>query len=190
MPYTPLNWQDGEQGGTPISATNLNRMEQGIADAHDLLDAATDEANADTIMMRDSAGRAKVEDPVEDDHIATKGYVDTAEQTAKDYADNTFVRIVASGQFTISEQTGLTVNLPSSVQGSFPVFGYMVRRDGGTRPDLSTLWKTFDSDLQVFIESPAYDAIEFFNNDESYEDPDVGDQYNASDLQIHYWVLG
>lgn len=39
MPYTPLNWQDGEQGGTPISAANLNRMEQGIADAHDMTDA-------------------------------------------------------------------------------------------------------------------------------------------------------
>lgn len=35
MPYTPLEWKDGPEGGTPISAANLNRMEQGIKDAHD-----------------------------------------------------------------------------------------------------------------------------------------------------------
>lgn len=37
MPYTPINWQDGEAGGTPLSAANLNHMEtqyeQAVADA-------------------------------------------------------------------------------------------------------------------------------------------------------------
>jgi len=37
MPYTPLEWKDGPEGGTPISAANLNRMEQGIKA---LMDAA------------------------------------------------------------------------------------------------------------------------------------------------------
>src|SRR5690606_1505229 len=37
MSYTPLEWKDGPQGGTPITAAALNRMEQGIADAHAII---------------------------------------------------------------------------------------------------------------------------------------------------------
>lgn len=32
MAYTPFEWADGEQGGTPITAERLNHIEQGIAD--------------------------------------------------------------------------------------------------------------------------------------------------------------
>jgi len=39
MAYTRINWQDGPSGGTPLSAANLNHMDQGIADAHADLDA-------------------------------------------------------------------------------------------------------------------------------------------------------
>jgi len=39
MAYTRINWQDGPSGGTPLSAANLNHMDQGIADAHAALDA-------------------------------------------------------------------------------------------------------------------------------------------------------
>ena len=39
MPYTPLEWKDGPEGGTPITAAALNRMEQGIVDAHTGVDA-------------------------------------------------------------------------------------------------------------------------------------------------------
>lgn len=38
MPYTRVNWQPGAAGGTPLSADNLNVMDQGIADAHAILD--------------------------------------------------------------------------------------------------------------------------------------------------------
>ena len=34
MAYTPKTWADGEAGGTPITAAELNRIEQGIDDAH------------------------------------------------------------------------------------------------------------------------------------------------------------
>ena len=30
MAYTRINWQDGESGGTPLSAENLNKMDEGI----------------------------------------------------------------------------------------------------------------------------------------------------------------
>ena len=32
MAYQPFEWQDGEEGGTPITAERLNHIEQGIAD--------------------------------------------------------------------------------------------------------------------------------------------------------------
>lgn len=31
MPYNPYEWEDGEEGGTPITAARLNHIEQGIA---------------------------------------------------------------------------------------------------------------------------------------------------------------
>lgn len=33
MTYTPYEWADGPEGGTPIVAERLNHIEQGIADA-------------------------------------------------------------------------------------------------------------------------------------------------------------
>lgn len=39
MAYTPKEWADGAAGGTPITAAELNRMEAGIGDAHDAIDA-------------------------------------------------------------------------------------------------------------------------------------------------------
>ena len=35
--YTPINWINGPGGGTPINATNLNRMEAGISKAYDAI---------------------------------------------------------------------------------------------------------------------------------------------------------
>lgn len=81
MSYTPLEWKDGPQGGTPITAAALNRMEQGIVDAHAVIDAATPGAQANTLVLRDSNGRASVADPTSASHIATKGYVDASIQS-------------------------------------------------------------------------------------------------------------
>lgn len=38
MSYNPINWQNDEIGGTKVNATNLNIMDKGIADAHDMLE--------------------------------------------------------------------------------------------------------------------------------------------------------
>lgn len=76
MAYTRINWQDGPSGGTPLSAANLNHMDQGIADAHADLDAATASPTANELIRRDASGRASVADPTSASHIATKGYVD------------------------------------------------------------------------------------------------------------------
>lgn len=44
MAYEPSTWADGEAGGTPVTATALNKIENGIADAdhqHDASDIAS-----------------------------------------------------------------------------------------------------------------------------------------------------
>ncbi|MCR8897304.1 hypothetical protein NWF34_10120 [Gordonia sp. GONU] len=35
MAYTPKTWATGAGGGTPITATELNRIEHGVDGAHD-----------------------------------------------------------------------------------------------------------------------------------------------------------
>ncbi|APU92092.1 hypothetical protein SEA_BAXTERFOX_86 [Gordonia phage BaxterFox] len=35
MAYTPKTWANGAGGGTPITAPELNRIEQGVDGAHD-----------------------------------------------------------------------------------------------------------------------------------------------------------
>lgn len=35
MAYTPKTWANGAGGGTPITAVELNRIEQGVDGAHD-----------------------------------------------------------------------------------------------------------------------------------------------------------
>jgi len=44
--YTRVNWQNGENGNTPLDATNLNKMDKGIKDL-------TDEVNAIAIQVSD-----------------------------------------------------------------------------------------------------------------------------------------
>jgi len=43
------------------------------------LDNVTDEPTASTVVKRDAGGRSSFSDPVDDDHVATKGYVDDAD---------------------------------------------------------------------------------------------------------------
>lgn len=42
MAYTPTDWKDGAAGGTPITAAELNRMEQGIVDGQNAAPAWAD----------------------------------------------------------------------------------------------------------------------------------------------------
>lgn len=47
MPYTPTSWVDGS---TPVNATNLNKIETGIDDAHTAIDAASSILNRVTTV--------------------------------------------------------------------------------------------------------------------------------------------
>src|SRR5690606_8950839 len=111
MAYTRINWQDGPQGGTPLSAANLNVMDAGIEAAHQVLDAATPNATANTLMRRDSSGRARVAAPTENTHIANKGYVDNLGTSA--LTPNTVMRRDADGRVAgaAGGQPGRAVNV-------------------------------------------------------------------------------
>lgn len=63
--YEKINWQNGEAGGTPTSAENFNRMDDGIAAAQSTADAAqsaaaeaqrTAEGKADPSAIPDVSG--------------------------------------------------------------------------------------------------------------------------------------
>src|SRR5690606_31204514 len=96
MPYQRVNWQDGPSGGTPLSAENLNRMDEAIADAFAILDAATAAAVLNTLMKRDANGRSKVASPIDATDIANKQYVDGIGTAAAN--GNTIVRRDANGR--------------------------------------------------------------------------------------------
>ena len=48
MSYTKTNWQDLPNTTTPINASNLNKMEQGIYDAHNIGKYSTSEVEIGT----------------------------------------------------------------------------------------------------------------------------------------------
>lgn len=52
--YTRVNWQNGENGNTPLDATNLNKMDKGIKDLSDEVNAiaiaVTDDGNGNVTI--------------------------------------------------------------------------------------------------------------------------------------------
>lgn len=55
MAYTRINWQDGESGGTPLSAENLNKMDEGIYELSPHVLYNNSNGSATTITLNDSA---------------------------------------------------------------------------------------------------------------------------------------
>jgi len=104
MAYTRVNWQDGPSGGTPLSAANLNVMDQGIADAHADLDAATASPASNELIRRDANGRAQVAAPTESAHICTKGYADGLGTPAE--IPDSIVRRDGNGRFQAAHPVG------------------------------------------------------------------------------------
>ncbi|GIP18377.1 hypothetical protein J40TS1_40190 [Paenibacillus montaniterrae] len=65
-----------------VMPDDMNQLGQEINDLNESVEAATNTATANTIIKRDSSGRAKVAAPVEPDDIARKAEVDAAITTA------------------------------------------------------------------------------------------------------------
>lgn len=88
--YAPTTWEDEPSTATPVSAANLNKLEQGVDSAHAELHAhegliaphaATAAATADRLALRDGAAKLQTATPTAGDPattVATMGYVDTA----------------------------------------------------------------------------------------------------------------
>ena len=90
------NWQAADV----VSPTDMNRIEGNI-EAHvadTSAHSATSAPTANRIMMRNSAGRAKVAAPSAADDIATKGYVDS-------YVDSFAVSVGVSDSLTLASVT-------------------------------------------------------------------------------------
>jgi hypothetical protein len=111
--YNKTVWADNE---TPISAANMNKIETGIGDAHDTLNAATSAATPDVIVKRDANGRMKAVAPAASDDVALKSTVDThaAITTAPVHGStsaatpNTLAHRDANGQFNVGTPTADT----------------------------------------------------------------------------------
>lgn len=71
--------------GTPITAANLNKIEQGVADAHALLDAATNAATANTMMKRDANSRVQAASPITNNDLVNLAYVNTRLQNSTSF---------------------------------------------------------------------------------------------------------
>jgi hypothetical protein len=162
MAYTPTGWVDravatpnkytksGEtstsvtliqdpgavtQTGTPINATNMNKMEQGIQAAASTADTAisnlsthaalsnahnaTTTATASRLMIRDASGRSQATDPSAAADVATKGYVDSMIAVGTYTGNGVGVRSIALG-FTPKYLIVLLENITTTVGSTTP----------------------------------------------------------------------
>lgn len=56
MAYTPSTWADGEEGGTPITASALNKIENGIADAAETAEAPIEAGDIPALAISKISG--------------------------------------------------------------------------------------------------------------------------------------
>ena|SRR5690625_1342211 len=83
MAYTPFEWADGEEGGTPITAERLNHIEQGIANI-ELLEGPEGPRGPAGADGEDGAAGAKGDkgDPGEDGADGADGFPTEAQWDA------------------------------------------------------------------------------------------------------------
>ena len=56
MAYTPTDWENKPSTATPIDADNLNKLEQGVVDAHNAIDSVADDVGS--LAFSDISGTA------------------------------------------------------------------------------------------------------------------------------------
>lgn len=102
--------------------------------------SSTHEARPSRIVLRDPNGRAKIVDPVDPDHIATKGYVDSQASdtlaTAKDYTDE---KMLDAGKVkSVNNKIGDVVLTAEDVGAATPADVENVDNKIGNLDDLKT----------------------------------------------------
>ena len=98
--YTPTVWQDGEDGGTPINAANMNNIEEAIVA---LVERTTKQVV--TSMIADGAvTNAKLDQTLRDSlSLVNNGIV-------LERADGSIDDIIAPGTYLVSDAIGLPQN--------------------------------------------------------------------------------
>lgn len=81
MAYTPFEWADGEEGGTPITAERLNHIENGIADVE--LEPGPKGDKGDTGDKGDKGDKGDPGFPSESDWNALVARVEALENPAE-----------------------------------------------------------------------------------------------------------
>ena len=139
MPFTPKDWSDSPSTLTPITAAELERIEQGVADAHTTADAAAPKASPTFTGTVSGVTKAHVGLGNVDNTSDANKPVSTAQQTALNLkADSstrglyvgvnaqtgtTYAPVLADqGKLvTCSNAGAITVTLPSNATQAFPV---------------------------------------------------------------------
>lgn len=93
MAYNPKTWKDNKTGGTPIKASDLNRMEQGIANAV--------EKNSDAVLTNIVSRNLfnKNEGIVQNSNIDAAGTIST---NATTFYQKTYISVKPNTKYTVS----------------------------------------------------------------------------------------
>lgn len=119
MSYTKTNWQDLPNTSTPINATNLNKMEQGIYDAND--------KNIITIGLNSDSSIT-----------ATSAYQTTDVNLTKEVAKSGTKLSLSSGKVAIGAGVSkVLVSANAMTQGDAGSFGFMIRKNTNTEVAVS-----------------------------------------------------
>lgn len=136
MAYTRINWQDGPSGGTPLSAANLNHMDQGIADAHADLDALVRSLQAGTAFAY---------------YLTPPGVELSSDNTeyddwwVHDVARSVVVRILLPGTIRYHVEHRRTGGSPQSIYVRILLNGIQIREESTS----STSWQTLTDNITV-----------------------------------------
>lgn len=135
MAYTKTNWEDTPSTATPVSAANLNKIEEGVEDAHDHI-AATSAVHgitntANLVYTGDSR--------LSDSRTPTDGSVTTAKianaavtsakiapgATLNAQTDTTYTFVLTDGDIakfvTMTNSSAITATIPPSSSVDYPV---------------------------------------------------------------------
>lgn len=142
MSYTKTNWENAPSTATPISASNLNKMENGIEDAHaHIVDSTGVHGISDTAnLVYTSDARLSDQRTPTDGSVTTAKIADGAITTAK----------ILDGTIALGD-------LAAAVQNLLVPSGSIIQFGGETSP---TGWVICDgSELAIASYSSLYSAI-------------------------------
>lgn len=117
--YEATEWKDGAQGGTPIDAAALNKMENGISEACAAVDLLNQEGNVTT---EDIASKAVTTEKIADGAVGldqlSEEVRDSVSQRIASVADDRFVLLsgqVTERTLTVSDSEGFVIGSVLSI---------------------------------------------------------------------------